>query len=297
MDTEYTMDSASDLGREQLYYLEELFDAPTTLLLDAVGVQPGWRCLDVGPGLGSTTRWLAERVGPSGQVVDVEIDVDQLQTPPGVEVHRHDISDGLPVAGTFDLIHARLVLMHLVRREQIFKTLVDALAPGGWLVLGESLDRPQQVLSAPSAVDAELADRVVNTGLCVTSNAGVSWQWAGEVEGHMAAAGLEDIRGIEYSPMFTGGDLGALLTKNYTRQTEPLLLDAGITEDELTRFHTLMHEPRFRAWPFMRLVFTAGRKPTARPRHAHPLAAQVTRIENEQQRSRPHGSDSRTRKA
>lgn len=264
MDTEHIMDSVSDPGREQLQYLDALFDAPTTGFLESLGVRPGWRCLEVGTGSGSIARWLSEATGTTGEVVAVDVKTEQLELPRGIEVFRHDISDGLPVEGTFDLIHARLVLMHLVRREQIFKTLADALAPGGWLVLGEMSDRPQQVLSAPSEADADLVDRVVTTTLRATSGARVSWDWAREVDGHMAAAGLADIQAMEYSPMISGGSIGALLYGSYARQMETLMVDAGLTEGELIRFRTLMRDPHFRAWPFMRMVLTAGRRPTGR---------------------------------
>lgn len=261
--TEYVMDSASDAGREQLQHLQVLFDPSTKSFLSDIGVWPGARCLDVGSGSGSITRWLADHVGRAGEVVSVEIDTDQLEVPPQVEVHRHDISVGLPVDGPFDLIHARLVLMHLSKREEILRTLSDALAPGGWLVLSESPNRPQEVLAAPSADDARLADRMIEAGLTVTGRAGVDWEWANTVDRHLVDVGLRDIRGFEYCPMITGGAAGALLMSTYVTQVEALLLDTGITEDEVTRFHELMRDPEFRAWPFMRLTTFAGRKPAA----------------------------------
>jgi SAM-dependent methyltransferase len=53
---------------------------------------------------------------------------------PNLEVRRHDIvTDPLPEAA-FDLIHARLVLIHLPQREEVLSRLVAALKPGGWLV-------------------------------------------------------------------------------------------------------------------------------------------------------------------
>lgn len=157
--TEYIMDSASAQGRQQLHNLEVLFDRATTNFIEDLGVWPGARCLDVGSGGGSIARWLAGRVGLGGEVVAVDIDTEQLDVPSRIEVHRHDISDGLPTNGTFDFIHARFVLMHLAERERVLRTLVDALAPGGWLVLGETPDSGPRTLAAPTAGDAEFADR------------------------------------------------------------------------------------------------------------------------------------------
>lgn len=262
MDREYAFDSSSDLGAEGLAYMEALFDPPTRSFLEDVGVRPAWRCLELGAGGGSIARWLADRTGPAGRVVAVDIDTAHVRMHQGVEVYRHDISDGLPVDSTFDLIHARNVLMHVTRREQVLRTLIDALSPGGWLVLAEVANRPQRVLSAPSEADAELVARIVDTGMeKVGPQAGISWEWAHEVEAQMAAAGLVDLRGLEYCRMLCGGNTACLLNGNYLRQLEPAMLQLGISPEELERFHELMRDPRFRAWPFLQLVFTAGQKP------------------------------------
>lgn len=80
---------------------------------------------------------MADRVCPGGRVLAIGIDPSRLTEGPGLEVRRHDINDGAPAGEAFDLIHARLVLMHLHRREEIVADLVDAPKPGGRLILGE----------------------------------------------------------------------------------------------------------------------------------------------------------------
>ena len=262
MARERMFDSSSDLGAEWLGLMAALFDPPSTMLLDEIGVGPGWRCLELGGGEGSIARWMARRSGPAGRVVAVDLDTDHLSTPPGVEVHRHDITEGLPVVGTFDVIHARNVLMGITDRERVFKTLVDAVAPGGWLVVGDARERPQQVLATPGDADAELVDRVIRVGIDrVVNSTGASWQWADEAEPAMAAAGLIDVHGLEYCRMLSGGNVACQLNDNYVRQMEPALLRLGITPEELARFHALMSDPQFRAWPFLQMVYSAGRKP------------------------------------
>ncbi|MGH2501120.1 MAG: class I SAM-dependent methyltransferase, partial [Ktedonobacterales bacterium] len=52
-----------------------------------------------------------------------------------MEVQRHDVTqDPLP-PDRFDLIHARLVLLHLPTADQVLRQLVEALKPGGWLLI------------------------------------------------------------------------------------------------------------------------------------------------------------------
>jgi hypothetical protein len=55
--------------RERLAAIEGELDSCSIACLTALGVGPGWRCLEVGAGAGSIARWLSERVTPSGTVV------------------------------------------------------------------------------------------------------------------------------------------------------------------------------------------------------------------------------------
>jgi len=49
-------------------------------------------------------------------------------------VRRHNMAtEPLPEAA-FDLVHARLVLMHLPEREQALARMISALKPAGWLI-------------------------------------------------------------------------------------------------------------------------------------------------------------------
>lgn len=268
MTKDYIFDTGSDLGRNHMDFLQNVLDGPTTRFLDAIGVRPGQRCLDVGAGGGSITRWLAERTGHTGTVVAVDIAAEHLVEQPrgtgsgaAIEVYRHDITEGVPVDEPFDLIHARLVLLHLPQREKVFQSLVDALAPGGWLVLGDCTSRPLRVLSAPSDSDRELWERMMHISHDLLGEAtGISLDWAYQVQDRMEQAGLMNLQAMEYSETTTGGGDGCLLHRNLNQQAEPLLLKLGATPDELARYRDLMLDPRFRAW-FYQLHYTAGRRP------------------------------------
>jgi SAM-dependent methyltransferase len=132
----------SDWGGEpeRLRLLGEWRDPLTLARMEALGLGGGWRCLEVGVGGGTTTRAIAARVRPTGMVIAADINGDflaPLEGEPGVttvccDVRVHDFP-----AGSFDLIHTRLVLVHLPDRMAVMKRMADWLAPGGWVFFEE----------------------------------------------------------------------------------------------------------------------------------------------------------------
>ena len=135
--TPYIFDNSDAHEAERLAGIQAAFDAGTFRHLTELGVGDGWRCLEVGAGAGSVAKWLCERVGEKGSVVATDINtalLDDLDLP-NLEVRRHDLqTEDLPT-GEFDLVHTRLVLIHLPAREEILRRMAEALAPSGWLLV------------------------------------------------------------------------------------------------------------------------------------------------------------------
>jgi SAM-dependent methyltransferase len=156
----YLLVDRDGLARRRIAALSELFDPWTFGHLDGVGLGAGWRCWEVGAGSGAVPRWLSQRVGTGGQVIATDLDVawaGQLAGT-GVQVLRHDVAADPPPAEGLDLIHARLVLVHVGDRKGALANMVGALRPGGWLVIEDAdpmlqplgcleSERPEQVLA------------------------------------------------------------------------------------------------------------------------------------------------------
>lgn len=257
------VEAAGDLVREELEHLDRLLDEHTIKALTATGIRHGLRCLEVGAGSGSIARWMADRVRPDGRVVAIDLETDRFDVGTDtLDVRRHDINRGVP-GGPFDLIHARLVLMHLPRRRQILRSLYQALAPGGWLVLGEHLAPSLGVLDGPTEADCELFDRVMHTMTeRVGRPGGTDFGWALDVDSEMRRAGLVHLHSERHMATTAGGTTGSLLFQNYVRQAARDLQQHGIEQDELDRFDQLMRDPRFRAW-FFEFTSVRGQKPFA----------------------------------
>ena len=79
---QYALANAWELADRRLDALESAHDATTMRRLRAAGVQPGWRCLEVGAGRGSIARWLGTAVAPHGQVIALDIDARFLRPRP-----------------------------------------------------------------------------------------------------------------------------------------------------------------------------------------------------------------------
>jgi SAM-dependent methyltransferase len=146
----YLLDNRRPEAGQRFAALAELFDPWTFRHLDDVGLGEGWRCWEVGAGGVSVPHALAARVGASGRVLATDIDTSWLEPATGgpLEIRRHDITQDPPPAETFDLVHARLVLVHLTDRATALRVMIAALRPGGWLVL-EDADPALQPLACP----------------------------------------------------------------------------------------------------------------------------------------------------
>jgi SAM-dependent methyltransferase len=259
--TRYAFDNRSREASLQLATLQRFLDPHTADRLGGTVVRPGDRCWEVGAGGGSVARMLKRLVGPAGTVVATDIDPVQITPREGLVVRTHDVRhDPVPEQGPFQVIHARLVLLHLPERRRILRTLAGALAPGGTLLVEEfECTAGLRVLTAPSDSAAKLFTQVTDAMLGVLAARGADLGWALEVPGEMAAAGLSDVDTTVSAESWPGGSPGAVLHEVNSIQLAPRLLDAGLDPEQLSRFRQLMHDPRFSALSYT-FVSTRGRR-------------------------------------
>jgi SAM-dependent methyltransferase len=197
----YTLDNTWRAARERLEMLEAALDPLTARHLDTVGVGPGWHCLEVGAGAGSVARMLCERVGPEGRVLAIDIEPGLLAdvSAPNLEVRRLDIVvEELPQAA-FDLVHTRMVLVHLPERDELVLKLARALRPGGVLLLEES------DLHETFAAEEEVFRPSIVAMYRPLQTAGWDVYWPStHMLGRLEVAGLADVDSLTEPMTFTG---------------------------------------------------------------------------------------------
>jgi SAM-dependent methyltransferase len=203
----YLLDNAQAEAGARFAALSTLFDPSTFRHIDALGIGPGWRCWEVGAGGRSVPEWLAARVGPGGRVLATDIDVSWLpeETTNGdatYEVRRHDIGTDPGPQEEFDLVHTRLVLVHVPQRADALQTLVRSLKPGGWLLV-EDADPALQPLLCPdeSGPEQVLANRLRRGFRSLMAERGVDLAYGRTLPRRLRDAGLVDVQADAYFPI------------------------------------------------------------------------------------------------
>jgi SAM-dependent methyltransferase len=192
----YLLSNDAPEAMDRFTAFAHLFDPSTFRHLDAAGLEAGWRCWEVGAGGTSVVARLAALVGPSGYVLATDINVAWAAdvVAANVEVLEHDVAADPPPAGPFDLVHARLVLVHVPQRDGALANMVAALRPGGMLVL-EDADPALQPLSCleetgPAQV---LANRVRRGFRTLLADRGVDLAYGRSLPRRLREAGLTDV--------------------------------------------------------------------------------------------------------
>jgi SAM-dependent methyltransferase len=174
-----------------------LFDPATFRHFDCLGLAPSWRCWEVGAGGTSVVDYLSERVGPAGHVLATDINLSWAAgaaAASNVELLEHDVAAGPPPDGPFDLVHARLVLVHVPARDKALATMAAALRPGGVLLV-EDADPALQPLSCLEEIGPpqELANRIRRGFRELLAERGVDLAYGRTLPRRLRAAGLVQV--------------------------------------------------------------------------------------------------------
>jgi len=209
-------------------------------LFDEIGVQPGWRVADVGCGPLGVLDMLARRVGGGGSVLGIDNSPEVVEHArafvaalehENVEVLHADVTNPKLQHGTFDLVHARLVLLNYP----------PALAPG-LLASMKALARPgalvavQDVDASPMSCDPvhPAWDKLWGTFMAVAGRAGSDGRVGRRLPRLLREAGLEGVK-YDAHAIFCGPDHPwRYLPIHFSDLTRARAIEAGLaTAEEL----------------------------------------------------------------
>ncbi|MCX5420018.1 methyltransferase domain-containing protein [Streptomyces sp. NBC_00078] len=229
----YLLGNQQNEAGERFGAFATLFDPTTFRHLEALGVGSGWRCWEVGAGGTSVVSWLAEKVGVSGKVVATDIDTSLLASVarPPVDVRVHDVGAEEPPGEGFDLVHARLVLVHVPDRERALRSMVKALRPGGRLLI-EDADPALQPLVCPDehGPEQELANRLRHGFRQLLADRGADLAYGRRLPRLLREAGLGQVEADAYFPLTSPAC--AALESATVRQIRDRLVSADIATNE-----------------------------------------------------------------
>ena len=260
----YLFDNAASPAGERFTSLEHCYDKETIANLEALGVGEVWQCLEVGGGNGSVAHWLADRVGPTGKVVTTDINVSLMRPPArNLEIRRHDIVRDRLEEGYFDLVHARLVLIHIPERRRVVERILRSLKPGGWLLLEEfDLTWQMPVLSTPDPDGVELFHKVTGGIHELLRRAGMDPAWARSAYTCFTQSGYTDLGHRGFCDAWRGGSVGTSLHRaNALQVADQLIADGLATQAELDSFLRLLEHPEFAVSSYLMLATWGRRQP------------------------------------
>jgi ubiquinone/menaquinone biosynthesis C-methylase UbiE len=248
-------------------------------LLDRVSIGPGQSVIDVGCGPSGIIELLSERVSPGGRVVGVDADpahvamARQLAAQRGlgnVDIVAADARrTGLP-SGSFDLVHARTLLVTVPEPAEVVAEMVRLARPGGWIASMEADAEYSLCYPAHPAWD-----RLCDLFLAAFSRNGADPVIGRRLTELYREAGLEDIGVEARAGVYRADHSRRTVRADLVRSMRPMILEMGLAhERELAELDRTVREhlddPRTLVMPH--LTFLAwGRKPgTGQPCCASP---------------------------
>lgn len=216
-----------DTESERLEALAAAFDPFSRHHLGALGIQPGWHCLDLGSGSGTMARWLAEQVGPAGTVTAIDRDTRFVRRHPhpGLTIRQADVTAIDLEPGGFDLIHSRMMLMHVREREQLLRRMVGWLRPGGVLLVSDTAN----IGAESSSHEAYRTSMLAIAGLLARTISTDSHHGR-RYPGLLTASGLSRVRLAVDMPVFTAGSPLARFWELTFRQSAARMIEYGLVE-------------------------------------------------------------------
>ncbi|MEJ2239045.1 MAG: class I SAM-dependent methyltransferase [Gemmatimonadales bacterium] len=263
-DATYTMGRTKEEA-ERLILQSQLYERVTRRFFEEAGIGRGMRVLDVGSGSGDVAFASAELVGSDWEVVGVDMNGEILETArarakeagfANVTFIEGDART-LDLAGQFDAVTGRLVLMYMSDPADALRELAARLRRGGIVAFQELDFTPYRSLTHP---DTPLMDKIIDWVIEVFRCSGAHTEMGRDLYRTFVDAGLpEPVLGWT-APM--GGPAswsGYEYVASSLRSLLPLIEEYGIATSEEVDVETLAAR--------VRQEVVAAKRPVILPPH------------------------------
>jgi trans-aconitate methyltransferase len=238
-------------------------------LLNRIGLRPGQSAIDLGCGPSGILDLLSAAVSPGGRVVG--LDADPAHTTMAARYAReHGMANvevvtadarrtGLPSA-SFDLVHARTLLVTIPGPAEVVAEMVRLAKPGGW-VASQEPDIEHALCYPPLPA----WDRLREIFRISFGRAGADLHIGRRLTELYRQAGLEDLEVTVYAPTYPAGHSRRTILPDLVRSLRSVILELGLSDEpELTELDRAVRQhlanPRTLVMAHL-LVVAWGRKP------------------------------------
>lgn len=243
----------------------------TAELLDRIGLLPGQSAIDLGCGPSGILDLLSAAVSPGGRVVGLDADpvhaamASQYVSERGlgnVAVVTADARHtGLP-GDSFDLVHARTLLVTIPEPDEVLAEMVRLAKPGGWVASQEP--DAEVALCYPALPAWERMREIFRAGF---SRSGADARIGRRLTEAYRQAGLDDVEVAVHAPAYPAGHSRRTVIPDLVRSLRPMILELGLCDErELAELDRAVREhladPRTLMVPHL-LIVAWGRRPPA----------------------------------
>jgi SAM-dependent methyltransferase len=214
----------------------QFISGPTRVLLASSGLEPGMRVLDLGTGLGHVAEAVAEIVGPSGEVVGLDLDPRMVER---AQQRTAGVSNVRFVAGdvtqwrdpeSFDAVVGRLILFHLPKPAEVIRHHLEGVRSGGRVVV---LD--YDIAGLRTEPRDEFTEQMNALVLTAFRTVGADPAIGSKLKLILADAGVEQVEGFAVSQYLDSSNpVGPMMLEGVLRTLAPAIHAHGLaTEAEL----------------------------------------------------------------
>jgi len=230
--------AVGEKGNHRLNTLNKVYGSFSQNLIKRIKLLKSMKVLSLGCGNGNMEVWLAEQVGPEGDITAIDISQDQLNIAKerakenGIENIKFLQGDASKInyENQFDLVYTRFMLVHLPLPQQAVKQMCKALKPGGVILCEEMIN--SWTFSYPDNPELNRAVKLINS---IGDKRNVDYDFGLKLYSLFYKQTLKNIQINISNPVFSRGEEKELLALSIIESKDNYIKEKLIDESEINQ--------------------------------------------------------------